>query len=170
MKTVLTFLQILDQNFWKSSSLDRSRKPINSTVHVGTDLKHCTFLLLLPSIYLEVVDDYYNTDTLTFKYSKSEGFSNFSMISIFNLKKFIFTILWLRYRYRTLFGIAEIKLMEVVFNYQCKRSVPVTFAYFEINNSLKNWKGFFELLKWKVSVAGYYNLGHILSCPGYDFF
>ena len=53
MKTPLTFLQILGQNLWKSSSLDRSIKPINLTVH-DTDLKHCKFLLLLSSMYLEV--------------------------------------------------------------------------------------------------------------------
>ena len=54
MKTPLTFLQILGQNLWKSSSLDRSIKPINSTVPADTDLKHCKFLLLLSSMYLEV--------------------------------------------------------------------------------------------------------------------
>lgn len=54
MKTPLAFLQILGQNLWKSSSLDRSIKPINLTVHVDTDLKHCKFLLLLSSMYLEV--------------------------------------------------------------------------------------------------------------------
>ena len=54
MKTPLAFLQILGQNLWKSSSLDRSIKSINLTVHVDTDLKHCKFLLLLSSMYLEV--------------------------------------------------------------------------------------------------------------------
>ena len=54
MKTPLAFLQILGQNLWKSSSLDRSIKSMNSIVHVDADLKHCKFLLLLPSMYLEV--------------------------------------------------------------------------------------------------------------------
>ena len=54
MKTPLAFLQILGQNLWKSSSLDRSIKSMNSIVHVDADLKHCKFLLLLPSTYLEV--------------------------------------------------------------------------------------------------------------------
>ena len=62
---MITSLYILGQNLWKSSSLDRSSNPVNSTVYADTNLKHCKSLQLLPPMYLEVADGYYNTDTLT---------------------------------------------------------------------------------------------------------
>ena len=100
---MITSLYILGQNPGKSSSLDRSSNPVNSTVYDDTNLRHCKYLLLLPLLYIEVADEYCNTDTLTFKYLKLKGFSNFSMIGICNFKKFIFTLLLLRHRYRNPF-------------------------------------------------------------------
>ena len=70
----------------------------------------------------------------------------------------------------TLFDIAGIKLMEVLFNYQLNPSVPfiaVILSHFEINNSLKNWKKFLWTVEIEDSAAIYYNLRHILSCIGY---
>ena len=70
----------------------------------------------------------------------------------------------------TLFDIAGINLMEVLFNYQLNPSVPfiaVILSHFEINNSLKNWKKFLWTVEIEDSAAIYYNLRHILSCIGY---
>ena len=100
---MITSLYVLGQNLGKSSSLDRSSSPVNSSVYADTNFKHCKSFLLLQAMYLEVADGYYNTDTLTFKYLKLKEFYNLSNISIFNFKRSIFTILVLRNRYRKRF-------------------------------------------------------------------
>ena len=76
-----------DPNLRKSSSFDRSPKPIHSTVYVNIGLKRCKSLPSLPPMHLEEDEgEYYNAGKLTFKYQKLKEFSIFCLICVFNFK------------------------------------------------------------------------------------